>query len=135
MVRGGGLEPCGVGKDRIAAGRLSNPVSSRERVVQSAKQLNISYLHTGTMRMLINQDVAPVKGCSHKGAQPPTPKFIMFHGVEAPENRLIFEPEAGGRGGGYILDALADDFIPVRRGDVVVLVLVPGAHKTWRGWA
>ena len=85
--------------------------------------------------MCLNQHLAPVKWLHPKNERLPPPRWIMFHGQEAPENRLIFDIEAGGRGWGYILDIMLDGFIPVRRGDTVVMVLVPGSFKYWRGWA
>lgn len=85
--------------------------------------------------MLINQDVVAVKGWNRNDGRPPDPKYIMFHGLEGPENRLVFDADACGRGWDYILDIMLEDLIPFRIRDAVVLFYVRGSCKIWRGWA
>lgn len=86
--------------------------------------------------MSLNQPIASVKiGRTNRSPSIAQPRFIMFHGVDDPEMRLVFELSEGGRGWDYVLDVLVENFIPVRRGDDIVLVWVPGASATWRGEA
>lgn len=85
--------------------------------------------------MCLNQPTASVKRSPSVRRPDLAPKFILFHGAEDPEMRLPFEEEEGGRGWDYILDIMADDYIPVRRNDAIVMVLVPRAAQTWWGLA
>lgn len=85
--------------------------------------------------MSLNQATASVKRSRSVRSPDLAPTFILFHGAEDPEMRLPFEEEEGGRGWDYILDIMLDDYIPVRRGDDIVMVLVPGSAQRWWGLA
>ena len=86
--------------------------------------------------MCLNQPTASVKRSrSVRCRDGSAPKYILFHGADDPEMRLPFEEEEGGRGWDYILDIMSDDYIPVRRGDDIVMVLVPRSANTWWGLA
>jgi hypothetical protein len=85
--------------------------------------------------MSLNQPVASVKRSPSVRSPALAPKFIMFHGVNDPEMRIPFEEDEGGRGWDYILDIMSDDYIPVRRNDCLVMVLVPCSAQRWWGIA